>query len=136
MTTFDTFIRKQKLLGVQFEQFLYRMADKFSASYKGGYWKSKNLEGVENFFYLELDDDVMYEIRNDENCYDKGAMDSKTFSLAIFAYALNIFGYHIYNQGKIEASKDFFDLHNFVMANALTILGDEEKHSQFYWFLD
>lgn len=134
--TFDKFINKTKLLGVMFEQFLYRTADKFSTNYKGGYWKSKNIEGFENFFYVELDDDVMYEIRNDQNHYDKGAMDSKTFSLAIFAYALNTFGYHLYSQGKIEASKDFFDLYNFVMANALNILGDEEKHSQFYWFLD
>lgn len=136
MLTFDKFVDKHGMLGFQFEQFLYRTADKFSANYKGGVWESKTLEGFENFFYLELDDDVMYEIRNDQNYYDKGAMDGKTFSLAIFAYALNIFGYHIYNKGLTEASEEFFDLYNFVMRNSEQILGDEKKHSRFYWFLD
>lgn len=134
--TFENFIDQHKIIGVMFEAYLYKTADKFSANYQGGYWQSKNIEGVENFFYLELDNDTMYTIKNAHNYYDKGSMDSKVYSLSVFAYALNTFGYHLYHQGRIEASEDFFRIYHRVMENALNILKDEEKHAQFYWFLD
>lgn len=136
MMTFETFIHQHAMLGISFEAYLYRMADRFSANYQGGYWKSKTLEGCHDFFYLELDDDTLYTISNDQNDYDKGPMDSKVYSLSIFAYALNTFGYHLYNQGRIDASEVFFRMYQLVFANALVILGDEEKHAQFYWLLD
>lgn len=135
--SFEAFVAQHKMVGIWFESYLYFLADTFSEDYHGGFWKSKNLESQENlaFFYLELDDDAMYRIRNVRNDYDKGPMDSKTFSLALFAYALNTFGYTLYEKA-MPQSELFFEMYHCVMKHALEILGDEQKHSQFYWFLD
>ena len=132
---FEAFCTKHKMIGFQFEQYLYNVARHFSENYNGGYWESKVIEEEASVFYLELDDDTKYEIRNTINGYDEGDMDSKTFSLAIFAFALNNFGFKLYEDERPEA-QEFFDLYNFVMRHSYAILNDEDKHLQFYNFLD
>lgn len=78
--------------GPQFESYLYRTAEHFSADYAGGMWISKKIEGEpKDMFYLELIKDSSFETRNTLNFYDSGDMDSLTFSLSIFAFTLSTF---------------------------------------------
>ena len=132
---FETFCAKHKIIGFQFEQYLYNVARHFSGNYNGGYWESKIVENDESGFYLELNDNTEYEIINSINGYDEGNMDSKTFSLAISAFALNNFGFKLYEDERPEA-QEFFDLFNFIMRHSYEILNDDDKHSQFHYFLD
>lgn len=136
MKNLEQLIQKHGAHGVAFEQFIYRMADYFSLQYAGGYWESKQVEDEEGFF-LSLDDEIMYSIRNTQNSYSSGDIDSKTFSLAIFAFACNIAGNQAYNNGNTAFAEDLFDLFCFCKRNALAILdNDEKRHAQYYWFLD
>jgi hypothetical protein len=145
MRNLEDLVNKYGTKGILFEQFIYRMAERFSKEYSGGVWSSKQVAHTENTasdvdsvhgFYLELDDDKMYSIQNTENGYDNGEMDSKTFSLCIFVYACNIAGFHAHERGELDFAQDLFKLYYYCQTNALNILQDEKKHSQYYWFLD
>lgn len=133
LDNFENFVSHHKMVGLQFEQFLFRTADRFSADYDGGHWDSCQVEGFDGF-YLDLDDGKSYEIQNTENYYDAGPMESKTFSLAIFAYALNIFGFDLLRKG-MKQSDNFFNLFHYIMQIAPEVL-DEEEQKKFYAFLD
>lgn len=136
MKSLDTLMEKHGILGVQFEQFLYRMADNFSKDYNGGFWKAKQVEGDESGFYLSLDNDTTYTIQNTQNQYSSGDMDSETFALSIFAFACNIAGCQAYEKGNEAFADDLLELFGYCQRNALEILGDEKKHAQYHWFLD
>ena len=135
MKSLDDLFEKHKLLALTFEKHIFNTASHFSNGYKGGYWKPKSLNTDENGFYLMLDDTTQYEIQNTMNYYDKGSMDSETFSLSIFAYTCNTAGSQLYTMNKEEMAKDLFDLYNYCTRNAQEILG-EQRASQFYAFLD
>lgn len=136
MKALAEFVNKHGSRGVIFEQFLYRMADNFSEDYDGGCWESKKATEDESWFYLGLNDNKTYKIRNTANYYDSGDMDAKTFSLAIFAFACNVAGTDAHYKGMTELSEDLFELFRYCQRNAHEILGDDVKLSQYHWFLD
>ena len=133
----DKLMEKTKLLYPIFELYLFKIAGIFSEDYDGGYWESCFVEeDEEELFYAILEDDKEYRIRNTQNFYNSGDMDSKTFSLSIWCYTLNIFAFHLLEKGDEERSNLFFDLYRYARRNAGAILQDEEKAAQLHWFLD
>lgn len=136
MTKLEQLINKHGQKGIMFEQSIYRIAEHFSPEYNGGYWESMQVVDDESGFYLKLDDDTSYSIRNTQNGYDKGDMDSLTFGLAIFSFACNYVGNLAYEDGDEDFADDLFKLQYFCQAHALRILGDEKRHAQYHWFLD
>lgn len=140
MKNLEDLAKKYGFKGVAFEQSIYKVAEHYSKDYNGGMWESKTLtddEGNEiDGFYLNLRTDKSYEIRETQNQYTAGDMDSLTFGLAIFSHTCNMYGCLVYENGDTEFANDLFDLQQFCQDNALKILGDEKKHAQYYWFLD
>lgn len=134
MKNLEELIEKTGIVGVQFESYLYKVAEHFSKDYNGGYWKSYTHEDLPGFYML-FDKKNMYEIRNDQNGYDKGSMDAKTFSLSIWAFALNMFALQLWEKGHDKLADDFFMLFRTARDVSLLIL-NEEQHSQLFWFLD
>lgn len=116
-----------------FEQALFKVAKHFSPDYTGGMWYSCNIEGDDGF-YLLLDDTNTFRLTSSEG--NTMVVDDKTFSLAIFAYTANIYGWQIY--GKNPSSKfasELFGLYHFTMRNASKVLNNKQLKS-FRLFLD
>lgn len=134
MKNLQELIDKHGTKALNFERYLYSLAEHFSADYAGGLWKSKTDE--KDGFFLLLEGNSTFTIRNTINYYDSGSMDSKTFSLAIFALAVNTAGTQARNNEDKVLSDDLFDLFFYCQNNAMKILGDEKKHAQYHWFLD
>lgn len=120
------------LEAIKYEQYLYQSATHFSDDYKGGFWESFNIEG-DNGFCLLLNDEKKYHIKSD---YGELVLDSKAFSLAIFAYSANMYGWHLWERDKTSKfASELFDLYHFTMRNAHKILKKNELKN-FYIFLD
>ncbi len=139
MKTLDDLIEKHGLLGVLFEQNLFSMARNYSKDYDSGYWKPVTLtddDGREmEGFYLTLDEDKEFEIRNCPNIYNLDNMDSKTYSYTIFSFVCNIVGNHFYEKGMEEFAADLFELYHFTRENAEKVLS-EIGLKQYFTFID
>lgn len=117
---------------IKFEQYLYQSATHFSDDYKGGLWESLNVKG-DSGFYLLLNDEKTYHLKSD---YGELAVNSKTFSLAVFAYSVNMYGWYLYERDNTSRfATELFYLYHFTMRNAHKILKKNELKS-FYLFLD
>ena len=151
MKNLDELMEKHGPVAVQFESYLYNTASYYSEDYKGGVWTSISKEN-KNKFCLAIDDSKTYKIRNCPNFdifQEDVEMDSKTFSLTMFAMAVNIFGNHLYSDAQIlkkdgelslsedvEAkAQDYFELYYFSRDMAEELL-PEKGQSNFYTFLD
>ena len=124
------FVNQFGMPAVKFEQELYKMAEYFSADYKGGFWESKKLG---HGFVLSLDPKDMYSIRNTMNYYDKGPMAGDTFAAAIFCLTLNHTSWETKNQ---EFMKELNNLFHNCRNHPKAMLKDDHKVAQFYSFLD
>jgi len=142
MNGLDDLLKKTGRHYIAFERFLFKTAEKFSPDYDGGCWKDKKIDEKDSYFYVELDDNKEYNIRETQNYYDAGAMDSKTFSLSIWTYSLNLFGNYLYSLNEDGVADIFFQLYYYVLDNQEIILGmskDNEENApltQFNAFLD
>lgn len=116
-----------------FEQALFKVAKHFSPDYTGGMWESCNVIG-EDGFYLLLDDKNTYRLTSSDGA--SMVVDSKTFSLAIFAYTANLYGWQVYEKNKTSKfASELFGLYHFTMRNAGKVLNNKQLKN-FRLFLD
>lgn len=127
--------------GVWFEQNLYKISDHYSENYKGGSWKSVKFvnELEEEGFYLTLENQTTYKIRNCQNQFLSldAEMNSKTFALAMFSMTLSLCSNSVHeNEGFSAFQQELTKMYHFANGNAKEILDNEEDLSLFYKFLD
>lgn len=122
-----------------FERTLFAYAKYFSEDYDGGIWKSNILLNEDNEkmdgFYLTLDD-KQYKLRNTPNELNFDSLQSKTFTLVVFAMTTNHAGLNFYKNGKEKSAEILFELFYFVRNNIEKILDDEEERIKFFKFID
>lgn len=138
MKKLEDLYKKHEESAFNFENYLYRTAEHYSGDYQSGTWSSNTLKSEEtdeilDGFYMTMKGDKTYTIRNDQNYYSSGEMDSKTFSLSMWAMALNHFGLFLYERGMEEVAELYFELYHYVQDNCAAILNEEQlkKYSEF-----
>jgi hypothetical protein len=122
-----------------FEKNLFGLANHFSENYNGAVWESNTLlneEGLlKNGFYVSINNNKKYIIRNSPNQLNFNSLESKTFSVIVFAMATTLVGNRLYDLGKEDSANILFELFYFTKDNINNIL-DKEEVKKFYSFID
>jgi hypothetical protein len=128
MKNLDELIELQGTVAIQFEPNIFNVAAHYSENYNGGYWKSYQVENdadEADLFYMMLDDGKEYVIQNCGNFYEPVVMDSKTYSLTVWAHVCNLFGLKLYEDGEEDLAQVYFSLQYYAMRNAEQVLGKD-----------
>jgi hypothetical protein len=137
----DELLEKLGMDYIIFEQNLFSLARHFSKNYDGAIWESnivldENGEKI-NGFYLSLDDNKEYLLRNSPNELMFNSLKSKTFALVVFSMTTNYVGYKFLELGKTKSAEIIFELNHFIRNNIEIILDeDEEELVKFFKFID
>jgi hypothetical protein len=110
------------------ENIIYTFAaNKSSNQYKGGSWKSVNVEKEEiSFWYFELKSSSTFPFVN-ENRQKEEIVSSKCFSILCFTFALNYLISYIYeDETADELINELSNLYYLIISNINLVLDENE----------